>query len=140
MSRRSIILNNNELKHYGIQGMKWGVRRKVGPDGRIIEGTRAHDKQIKKQRRQDSKKRRMLSDKELSEKIARLEKEKKLRELTAKEIDEGKSITNDVLKDAGSKAMKTVLAGAAVYGIKVALTGKFDPKEAAKFVAPLPKK
>lgn len=130
----------NELKHYGIMGMKWGVRRQVGPDGRIIEGTKAHDNQIKKQRRKDSKNRRMLSDKDLIEKIGRLEKEKKLRELTDKEINEGKSITGEVLKDAGSRAMKTVLAGAAIYGVKVALTGKFDPKEAAKFVSPVPKK
>lgn len=130
----------NELKHYGVLGMKWGVRRQVGPDGLIVKSAKAEDRAIKKSRRSDSKNRRRLSDKDLSEKIARLEKEKKLRELTDKEINEGRTITGDVLKDAGSKAMKTILAGAAVYGVKVALTGKFDPKDAAKFVAPTPKK
>lgn len=26
-----------ELFHYGVKGMKWGVRRKEGPDGRVVK-------------------------------------------------------------------------------------------------------
>lgn len=135
-------MSYNHLKHYGILGMKWGVRRKRGPDGLVIPGTtskKAQDKAIKKERRQDSKDRRLLSDEELLAKIGRLEKERKLRELTDREIDEGKSVASDIIKDAGTRAVKTMLAGAVVYTVKAALTGKVDLKEAAKYVAPLKK-
>lgn len=35
-----IVLYNNELKHYGIQGMKWGVRRWQNKDGTLTSAGR----------------------------------------------------------------------------------------------------
>lgn len=36
-----------ELVHYGIKGMKWGVRRKDGPDGTVSGGLGSSDRTIK---------------------------------------------------------------------------------------------
>lgn len=36
-----------ELAHYGIKGMKWGVRRKEGPDGRVGKSQRTPEQQAK---------------------------------------------------------------------------------------------
>lgn len=130
------------LEHYGIIGMKWGVRRPVGPDGLVGSGsgksTKARDKQTKAERRKDVKERRLLSDKALTEKIGRLEKEKRLRELTDAEINSGKKATSDIMKQVGTRVATTVLTGAALYGIKSALTGKVDVSEIANYVAPKP--
>lgn len=38
-----------ELFHYGIKGMKWGVRRKEGPDGTVSSNLRAAKRQAKKE-------------------------------------------------------------------------------------------
>lgn len=41
--------NDLELFHYGIKGMKWGVRRKDGPDGTVSSNPRAAKRQAKKE-------------------------------------------------------------------------------------------
>lgn len=135
---------SNELQHFGVKGMKWGVRRAPGPDGAVGSRARApkepSDRKIKSARRKDVRNRRKMSDKDLMEKIGRLEKEKKLRELTDSEINSGKKAMSDVLKNAGTKTLTTVAAGAALYGVKYILTGKADPADLAGYVAPKPGK
>lgn len=119
----------NELKHYGVLGMKWGKRQaksSTPTPGQVRRQEKREDRQIKKERRNDVKNRRRLSDKDLADKIARLEKEKKLRELTDAEINPGKKEVNDVMKSAGTKVASTLVSGAALYAVKYALTGKAD--------------
>ena len=104
-------MNNDELKHYGVLGMHWGKRKGSS-------NSTPSDRQIKKSRRKDVKNRRKMSDQELVEKIGRLEKEKKLRDLTNEEINPGKKMTSDILKSSGTKVATTVVGGATLYAIK----------------------
>lgn len=132
------------LAHYGVLGMKWGTRRTSGPDGAVSSRPKAprtpSNRKIKSARRKDVRNRRKMSDKDLMEKIGRLEKEKKLRELTDADIRPGKKAMGDILKTAGAKTLTTVAAGATLYGVKYILTGKVDPSDLAGYVAPKPGK
>lgn len=119
--------------------MKWGVRRTPEQLGRKKPSEKALDRQRKKQMKKNVKRRRLLSDQELSYAISRIEKEKRLRELTREEIGYGKKRARSVLSSIGSKTLMTVASGASIYAVKYAITKEFNPKEFAGYVAPKPK-
>lgn len=132
---------DNELYHYGVVGMKWGVHRTPEELGHKKISKRKQEQQIKKNRRKASKTRRMLSDDELTRRISRLEKEKKLKELTDNDVNRGKVAVQKALKAIGKGTAKIVgpaMIGATAYAVKVAMTGEYDVKEAVKWIVPNP--
>ena len=134
----------NELYHHGIKGMKWGVRRYQNKDGSLTKAgqkrrAKQESKAIKESRRKDVKNRRKLSDAELKKKIDRLQTEKKLKDLTNEDLNPGRTEVKKILRSAGTKVLTAAVAGAAAYGIKAAMTKKFDLEEAARYIAPKPK-
>ena len=153
---------NNYLCLHGILGMKWGVRRYQNEDGSLTEEGRKHyyksdgnptragkryekqiakqqralDKkeiaQIKKDRKEAMKKRSLMSEEELDNRIRRLQKEKQLRELTQNEISRGQKFADETLVQTGKQSVQKIAvegvaaaAGAAVaVAVKVYLESK----------------
>lgn len=136
---------STELVHYGILGMKWGVRRTPEQLGRRTPKKKKPkamdaDKKRKAAMKKDVKRRRTLSDADLRKKIERIKMEKQLRELTAEEISPGKKFVSEVLSSSGKKVATSLVTGATLYGVKAAMTNKFDLKELGSYMTPKPKK
>lgn len=111
------------LAHYGVKGMRWGVRR-----GFIKSGSERTNKEDRvRAKRKDAKRRRqVLSDKNLDTLVKRLEQEKKLKNLLDDDLAPGRTATKKLLANAGTKVAGTVLAGAGVWAVKTALEGGFS--------------
>jgi len=109
------------LAHYGILGMKWGVRRERGPDGRVSGGLTKRQRAKKekkataqlsedheKSRRAIKKGVRALSDAELKDLIKRLEMEKKYNDLNPQGIQKGHAVAKTFL--AGATTITSIYA------------------------------
>ena len=136
---------SNELMHYGVLGMKWGVRRYRNKDGTLTTAgkkrlSKDKDKAEKKERKVALKNRRSLSDEYLKKKIERLKMEKEFKNLTEEDISPGRKYVSEIMSSAGKKALTVVAAGAMAYGVKVAMTKEFNIKEAAGYIAANPNK
>lgn len=134
-------MTQNELYHYGVLGMKWGVRRTPAQLARARgqSNSSANDK-VKAERKEAVKNRRNLSTEDIQKRVERLKLEKQLKDLTNEDISPGRKMASDILKSAGTKTLATVAAGATAYAVKVALTKNFDIKEAASYIAANPNK
>lgn len=130
------------LVHYGIKGMKWGVRRYQNKDGSLTSAgkTRERTKNEKRERSERSKNRRTASLEELTKQISRLETEKKLKSLTNEDIRPGRTMVAKILKSGGEKVLSGVVAGSMAYAVRYALTKEFNLKEFANYITPNPNK
>lgn len=87
----------SELKHYGVLGQKWGIRKDPADAG------------VRKTRGSMVRNRRLLSDDQLAATVRRLEMEKKLKELAAEDLAPGRMALNNTL----GKIFGTALGAAA---------------------------
>lgn len=120
---------DNFLEHYGVKGMRWGVRKGVVKSGK--ERTNREDK-VRAKRKDAKRRRQVLSDKDLDGLVKRLEQEKKLKNLLDEDLSPGRTATKRLMANAGTKVAGTVLAGAGVWVIKSALEGKFTDMPVSK--------
>lgn len=95
----------DELYHWGIKGMKWGVRRYQNKDGTLTAVGKQRLNTLHKRPTNNPKK---MTDEELNQRIARLQKEKQYLDLK-KGTSPGRAYVTDLMKTAGNK----VVGGAA---------------------------
>ena len=95
-------MNNCYLAHYGVKGMKWGVRRDRRASSlnrmRNYTGSRTSNA-LKAARRKDINK---MSNQELQETINRLTLERNYRQLTQLDLGFGKRKVDDILSIEGA--------------------------------------
>lgn len=101
-----ILMTNDELKHYGIPGMKWGVRRNRVAVSTKKKKTQEIDPSYAKAH--SKKKVKYMSDAELREVNNRLNMEQTYRNMT-KRKSAGEKAVNAFIKTAGTL---TAIAGA----------------------------
>ena len=110
-------MSDEILEHYGVKGMKWGVRRS------------RKELAARNKRAKAAENRRTLSDDKLYSGIERLKAERQLKQLTEEDLQPGRAAVKQVLADTGKKTAKLVLTGAVMYAGKAALDSKFRMNE-----------
>jgi len=132
-----------ELKHFGVKGMKWGVRkgaksatvtvknsasgksaeisynpRKTTVNSQTGEITTSSKKELKSIQSQVQKnKLKLMSDEDLKKRIGRLKMEQEYKKLTAEQESPGKKLVKKIIADTGNELAKSLVTNVLVPGI-----------------------
>ena len=106
-------VNPEELAHFGVIGMKWGVRK----------GSSENTK-VRQSRSNMYKNRRTLSDKELRTAVSRMQMEHKLKSLVQEDLTPGKVAAKDFLSKTGSTIIASAAGAAGAILVKSWLSSK----------------
>lgn len=127
-------MENNELRHHGVRGMKWGIRRFQNKDGSLTNAGKKRyvDAPDKVKAKPETKKKRLseMSDAELRERISRLEMEKRYKDLSQSSagretVGRGKKLVGDVLENSARNIGTQALTYAMGVGINALVKKMF---------------
>lgn len=105
-------MEQNELMHYGIKGMKWGVRRTEAQLARARgkSKTSSEEESEDYKKAHSSKSVKSMSDVELRSRLNRLQMEQQYSRLNPGTVSKGKEIANKILKIGTTVAAATTTA------------------------------
>lgn len=131
----------NQLYHYGVLGMKWGVRKQRDSVGRRRSGVKAKPKttESEKPKSEDYKDSRVLKSKaheglsnaDLKRLNDRLNLEKQYRDLTKAEQQMGKNFLSDSISSGLKQTVSTVVAASSLYAVKKLIEKSMGSEAAA---------
>lgn len=148
--RMDALQDSDALEHYGIKGMRWGVRRSRAELDRLAGRTsskkstsggtskpssgsatkksgtnryisRNSDAVARGDRQVARRRRRLLSTEEIKQRIERLKLEKELKSLTDKDLAPGRTFMAEVLTVSGKTVATAVVTGVGIGLIKAAI-------------------
>lgn len=120
---------DNTLKHWGIPGMKWGVRRtpeQLGHKSGSKNKTSKDDSEEKKTPGKTNKKTSRMSDEELRTRINRLQMEEQYSNLVSRQKANSRGTVNRLLREAGENLGRQALGKVVSHMVDKMYKDDFD--------------
>lgn len=95
------------LMHFGIKGMKWGVRRSPEELGHKPEGVHEDSWNARTKRASE------MSDAELKKSITRIQQEQQYMSMTETSMDKAKKKVRSTLEESGGKVVSAIVGATA---------------------------